>query len=270
MNQLIEIGIFLALYSLILSFCRFFFLSGRYREFAEFLGAEYNICTIVHDARGHGKSSGQRGFIGGMPELFSDIDTILDFAKDDKHPSVPVFVLAHSFGGMTFLDYARDNMKLSQRIQGSIITCPFVDFADHLDSVKVTVTRILGTFLPRLSLPVEELPAKNLTSDPVKQKEHDEDPANLHYFTVGWGLQTLNTQVRLRETTPLPIATPVLYIVAENDKVSDVEAVKKTGESIEQKDKTIVVRKGEEHEVLNETKREETYRLIGDWIKQRV
>eukprot|EP00527_Entomoneis_sp_CCMP2396_P009460 CAMPEP_0198138594 /NCGR_PEP_ID=MMETSP1443-20131203/1975_1 /TAXON_ID=186043 /ORGANISM="Entomoneis sp., Strain CCMP2396" /LENGTH=287 /DNA_ID=CAMNT_0043800423 /DNA_START=129 /DNA_END=992 /DNA_ORIENTATION=+ len=243
---------------------------GRYREFAEYLSSEHNICTLAYDLRGHGKSSGQRAYLYEMKENHTDLEAVLDFGKNDKHSTVPIFVLAHSFGGLTFLDYARENMALQQKIKGCIITSPFVDYADALGTFKVLVSRVLGRIMPRLSLPVEELPVENLTNDVQKQKEHDEDPANLHSFTIGWALECLNTQLRVRETIPIVIPVPVLYVIAELDKVADVEAVTKVGQNIEQKDKTVVLRKGEQHEVLNEVKRQETYKIIGEWIANRL
>mmetsp|Transcript_2354 Transcript_2354/g.6607 ORF Transcript_2354/g.6607 Transcript_2354/m.6607 type:complete len:290 (-) Transcript_2354:2433-3302(-) len=245
---------------------------GRYQEFAEFLASEHNVCTIAYDARGHGKSSGQRAYAYDMQDLQEDLEAVMAYAVKDDNDSTskpPLFVLAHSFGGLVFLDYARERMGLKDVIQGAIIMSPFVDYADGLSGTKVVLSRVLGLALPWLSLPVEEIPVENLTSDKEKQKEHNDDQLMLHSFTVGWARLSLNAQVRVQETTPIVMAMPILYLMTESDKVADPVTIKKVGESIEHKDKTVIAMAGE-HELLNETNRSETFKIIGEWICNRL
>ncbi|KAL7577730.1 hypothetical protein ACA910_010494 [Epithemia clementina (nom. ined.)] len=133
--------------------------------------------------------------------------------------------------------------------------------------IKITVSKLLGSILPRLSIPGEDL---ELTHDAEKIREYNEDPLILHNVTLGWAKTCFNAQARVCGTGPLPLSMPISYLQAELDGVSagdDVTAVRK---SIEQKDKTIVVRKGDFHEMHNEVNRHEVYVLIAEWICNRL
>ncbi|KAL7559270.1 hypothetical protein ACA910_009045 [Epithemia clementina (nom. ined.)] len=253
---------------------------GRYREIAEYFASEHSISTIAYDLRGHGKSSGQRAYCSSMKDYFDDLEAALAYAKKNgkkatatndetestttNEPPTPIFVFCHSFGGLTFLDYARER-KVD--IQGAIISAPFVAMAVKVPPIKVTVSKLLGGLLPRLSIPGEDL---DLTHDAEKKREHDEDPLILHSVTLGWAKTCFNAQARVCGTMPLPLSMPILYLEAELDGVSAPDDVKAVGKNIEQKDKTIVVRKGDFHEMHNEVNRHEVYVLIAEWICNRL
>ena len=236
---------------------------GRYQEVAEYFASEHGISSVIYDVRGHGKSSGQRAYASSIKDYFDDFDVVMENAKK-MHGSLPLFVLAHSFGGLTFLDYARDK-KLD--INGAIVISPFVEPAKAIPPIKVFLGKVLGSVLPRVSIPGEDLA---LTHDADKQREHDEDPMILHSVTLGWGYLCLNAQARVRETVPLSLSMPILYMMADEDSVSSPEAMKTVGNNIEQKDKTVVVRKGEYHEILNEVNRQDAYSLIAEWMCNRL
>ena len=238
---------------------------GRYREIAEYFATEHSISTIVYDIRGHGQSSGQRAYCSSMNDYFQDFEAVLEYARqqDKDKATTPLFVFCHSFGGLTFLDYARDKQV---DIQGVIVSAPFVGFAMKIPPAKLMISKLLSSLVPRLSVPGEPLP---LTHDEEKQREHDEDPLILKNVTLGWHTTCVQAQDRVCGAVPLPLSMPVLYLEAEDDQVSDPVAVKEVGKNIEQKDKTIVVRKGEYHEMTNEVKRTETYALIAEWILKR-
>lgn len=261
---------------------------GRYREIAEYWASEHAISTIVYDCRGHGKSSGQRAYCSSMKDFFDDFEATLEYARNNGKkttptktpdqnrsdenetqpstlkPSLPIFVFCHSFGGLTFLDYARERQV---DIHGVIISAPFVALALKVSPMKIMISKLLGSVIPRLPLPGESL---NLTHDPEKLREIEEDTVMLKNVTVGWASQCFSAQDRVCGTVPLPLSMPVLYLQAELDEVCSPDVVEKVGISIEQKDKTIVLRKGDYHEMHNEINRHELYVLMSQWMLHRV
>ena len=241
----------------------------RYGEFAEVLSQKHQIAVTVYDFRGHGNSSGARAFVRNWKDYHADLDAVLATVDDES----PKFVLGHSNGGLVCLDYFsdKDNQATVKEIRGLIITSPWLGPAKKLPYIKVLASKLLGNIFPKLTLPVdkEELSGKVLTHDPVKVKENDDDEMNLRKLTVGWAYQALLAQQRVTtECKHIPV--PLLFAYAELDLVADPELNKKFGQMVAADDKTILERKGEYHEILNETDRKELYEIFAEWILKRT
>jgi alpha-beta hydrolase superfamily lysophospholipase len=259
---------------------------GRYKEVAEYLAGQC-IAVTVFDFRGHGKSAGTQGYVANFTQyhddLFAVVASVQQQQSDDKNV-VPLFLLGHSNGGLVVLDYmladnaaaagpaasssAAPNNFFSKSVKGVIITSPFLAPANELSYFKVMISRVLGYWLPTLALPANEVTAEILMHDEQKRFEHQNDPLNQSKFTLGWAVQGMRAQKRVQhELKECPV--PLLFVYAEDDKVACPTVNKTFANTIGQADKTVVERIGEYHEILNETKRVETYDLIKDWILAR-
>lgn len=239
----------------------------RYTEFAEYLCGK-NISVTTYDFRGHGKSGGDRALIRKWKEYEQDFETV----RSTLNPQLPTFVLGHSNGGLTTLNYMlgrpADDPEVKS-LKGVILTNPYVEATDAVPWMVLGVVHTLGRWFPALKVP-SNLRAEDLTSDPVKQQEQRDDEHCQANATIGWASQGLKTQARVKnmaKSTPFPV--PLLYIYATQDKVANPKVVEAIGEILQAKDKT-VIRREEEHEVLNETNRLETYEIISSWILERI
>jgi alpha-beta hydrolase superfamily lysophospholipase len=255
--------------------------SGRYREFSEYLCEKGHINITTWDFRGHGKSGGVKAFCRSFADYHADLDTVLQTipkntnnnTTTDSNNSPKVFVLGHSNGGLTTLDYIRVHSlenKLPVPIQGWIVTSPFLAPAEALPFVSVLASKVLGNWFPTLSMKAE-LPTAHLTSDPEKQKAAADDPLMLKQFTVGWALQSMKTMKKVQAVKVLdPSVVPaLLFVYSGKDKVASPSMNQKISEQLECQDKTVICREEEEHEMLNEVKRTETYDIIQEWILKR-
>jgi alpha-beta hydrolase superfamily lysophospholipase len=241
----------------------------------------------VFDFRGHGKSAGTQGYVANFTQYHDDLFAVVASVQqqqqqqsDDNKTAVPLFLLGHSNGGLVVLDYmladaatgpaddSAPNNFFSKSVKGVIITSPFLAPANELSYFKVMISRVLGYWLPTLALPANEVTAEILMHDEQKRFEHLNDPLNQSKFTLGWAVQGMRAQKRVRhELKECPV--PLLFMYAEDDKVACPTVNKTFANTIGQADKTVVERIGEYHEILNETKRVETYALIKDWILAR-
>ena len=238
---------------------------GRYEEFGQYL-AENGIEAIVYDCRGHGKSSGTKAHVSSYTQYHEDLRTVLN----DLDRSLPIFILAHSNGGLIAIDhYLVEKDKLDKEIKGYIFSSPFLGPADELPYIKVLASKVLGTIFPRLTMPASEVTSEILTHDVDKRALHDEDALVLDSFTVGWAKQSMATQARVVKKCK-DFGVPVFFVYAEEDQVADPKLNKSFAEQIVTSDKTVVERKGNYHEVLNETDRKELYTDIKRWIETRV
>ena len=236
----------------------------RYTEFGEYLAKNHRISVTVYDFRGHGKSGGDRPVINRWEEYEEDFETV----RSTMEPNLPLFVLGHSNGGLTVLHYFLSHEI--KGVQGVVVTNPYVEATDTVPFFVLFIVHALGRYLPKLKVP-SNLKAKDLTSCPVKQEEHSKDSQVQNNASIGWASRALKAQARVRDwagTKAFP--APLLYIYSTHDKVANPMTVKTVGEMLQSEDKTIICREGEEHEVLNEVKREETYEAIGSWILEHI
>lgn len=235
----------------------------RYTEFAQAMNAR-QIAVTAFDVRGHGSSSGQRAYVSHFGDYCDDLTMVMGTGLDFDSPK---FLLGHSNGGLTALEYFRRNDTTTTRLfSGLIITSPWLGPAGGLPEYKIVLSKVLGYLVPWLSIPAEPL---TVTSDAAKQKEYNEDPKNQHNITLGWAYQSMLTQEKVqKEGTRIPI--PLLYSYGDQDQVANPQLNKKFGEVVQSPDKTVIEQKGFHHEVLNETNREELYEIIADWVLKRV
>ncbi|MFM9159301.1 MAG: alpha/beta hydrolase, partial [Dolichospermum sp.] len=71
--------------------------SGLYKTIVEhLLPREYAVYAL--DLRGHGRSSGQRGYINTWTEFRDDLQAFLKLIQQQQ-PGYPIFLLGHSLGG---------------------------------------------------------------------------------------------------------------------------------------------------------------------------
>jgi len=236
----------------------------RYVEFAEFLNKS-SIAVTLFDFRGHGTSGGKRAMVNKWEDYLSDVDVI----RTTLLPNVDAFLLGHSNGGLVLLDYilqgsGKDHLN---GIKGAIISNPYVGPSETCaNPIKKAVGRLFGTVMPNLSIPAA-LAAEVLTSDPVKQEEHRNDPQNQANAKAGWASEGIKAQDRVQKAArTATIAFPILFVMSDGDVVASVKVNKRVSEQLQAEDKTILIREGEKHEVLNEVNREELFDTISKWI----
>lgn len=123
--------------------------SGLYKTIVEhLLPKEYAIYGF--DLRGHGRSSGQRGYINTWAEFRNDLQSFLNLIQQQQ-PGCPIFLLGHSMGGVIALDYTLHYVQNKSELSGVIA------FAPSIGQVGVPLSRVvLGKLLsqvwPRFSL----------------------------------------------------------------------------------------------------------------------
>jgi len=238
----------------------------RYTEFAEHLNAK-GISVTVYDLRGHGSSHGDRAYLDKWEDYHFDLDAVRStlFPLDQ----LPTFLLGHSTGGLITLDYMLQNPKALAGLKGAITISPYVEPSESLNPLKIGAAKLFGTLAPNLPIP-SGLDSSELTSDPVKQQEHREDTNIQKNARAGWASRTLGAQARVKklvETTEIPL--PVLFLYGDADPVASPVVNESVANKLKCEDKTVLLRKGEKHELLNEINREELYGVIANWIDER-
>jgi alpha-beta hydrolase superfamily lysophospholipase len=232
----------------------------RYRELGLTL-AERGIDTVAVDLRGHGRSAGQRGFVDRFSEYHADAEAALA-AMTATHAGrgVPRFVLAHSNGGLIALDWVSTRKP---DIRGLILSNPFLELAMKAPRLKVVIGHIAARLAPHIALP-SGLPPESVSHDTAIVDAYRRDPMVFTTVTAGYFRASRVAQVRVRALRRLDV--PLFYAYSDADPIAAPQANAALAQALDSPDKTVVVRTGEFHEILNEVNRAELMAQIGDWI----
>jgi alpha-beta hydrolase superfamily lysophospholipase len=245
--------------------------AGRYEELGRFWASPpYGFATTAFDYRGHGKSEGQRGYVWSFRQYHQDLEAVLSSSLI-SHKYLPTFVLAHSNGALIALDSLLADPSRWGHVKGLVLSSPWLAPAGELPRAKIWASKVLGTVAPRLSLSASEVSAEQLTRDPAKIQEHKDDPLVLHRFTVGWALESMRAQARVRENLKeLPV--PLFFVYAGSDLVADASASRDFAARVAapRGDKTVVERPDDLHEVLQDKDRAQVFEAAGKWILDRI
>ncbi|MEY2551025.1 MAG: hypothetical protein QOG12_1169, partial [Verrucomicrobiota bacterium] len=82
--------------------------SGRWSEFVETLGLD-DVAIFAWDARGHGRSAGERGAADNFGALVKDVDAFVRHVRDHHGFAMEnMILLAHSVAGVTVSAWVHD------------------------------------------------------------------------------------------------------------------------------------------------------------------
>ena len=235
----------------------------RYDELARFLTARGHVVCCL-DARGHGRSQGQRGYVRRYDDYVDDLVAFIARLVE-RHAGRPLFVLGHSNGGLIA---ARAVMRGLDGVRGLVLTGPLLGLRARHRPVPDAIARALSLVLPRLPLP-SGLDAAELTHDLALREAHARDPWVHRVATPRWYWQaTLAGRATLAEAPRL--AVPLLVVQGQDDPIVEPALAEQLCTGAGTPDKHCIMRPGELHEVLNEVARGELFALIAGWLEQRA
>ena len=177
----------------------------------------------------------------------------------------------------------KNRKSIINSLSGVITTSPFLQPDNGISPIKKLIAKLLGGIFPTMFIPAD-VKVTDLTSCPIKQKEFLNDKTYLHYATIGWGKLVMELQSQIQEKVKkaskeeekeessyysLKFPLPLLYIYGNKDKIAGPKTSQEMATTLKQKDKTIICRENEQHEVLNEINRVELYNIIGNWLIER-
>ncbi len=233
----------------------------RYDELSRYLVSRgHAVCRL--DARGHGRSQGQRGHIRAYSEYVGDFVAFVESVVS-RHPTRPLVLFGHSNGGLIA---ARAVQRALVSARGLVLSSPLFALRHGRKPVPDRVARWLSWCLPRLPLP-NRIHANELTHDRALQAAHAVDPWVHGVATPRWyWATTLAGRAALREAGEVTL--PLLVLCGELDPIVDPKSISDFHERAASVDKRLVSRSGELHEVLSELDRLALFALFADWIER--
>ena len=233
--------------------------SGRYTSLAEYLvGRGYVIYAPDH--RCHGCSGGEKALVDDMDCMLDDLALLLDIATGE-HPTLPVFALGHSLGGLLGACFT---ILHQDRLAGTVLSAPVIMVGASVPGVVKTISKVLAKVAPRLG--VQELESVWLSHDPAIVEEYDQDPLNYRGKVMAKTGTEMMRKADWAMENMATISIPILCLHGSQDKLADPAGSQFICDHVSSADKTLRIFDGLYHEIFNEYGKEQIYEIVGDWL----
>jgi len=235
--------------------------SGQYAWQAEEI-ARTGLVVYAVDFRGRGMSEGERFYVEDIADYVADLAGVIAIAKA-RDPSLPVFVLGHSAGGVIGALYALDN----QAELAGFISESFA-FQVPAPGFVIAAIKALSHVAPRLPI----LPLKNadFSRDAKAVEALNSDPLIAHETQPALTIAALARADETLHESFERITIPVLILHGTADKATVCHGSEYFYEHAGSKDKTLKLYEGHYHDLLADIGKEEVLADIKAWIAARV
>lgn len=231
--------------------------SGYYNWVAEQFVSR-GLAVYALDLRGRGQSDGERYYVDKVSDYVSDVAGLVKLAKS-REPSLPVFLLGHSAGGVVSCLYALD---FQQEIAGLI--CESFAFQIPAPDFALAVLKGISHIAPHAH--VLKLKTEDFSRDPKVIETMLNDPLLAHEVqpthTVA---EMVRGDERLKREFP-NIKLPVMILHGTADKVTKASGSQAFYDRAGSSDKTLKLYEGFAHDLLNDVDKEVVLADIQKWI----
>jgi alpha-beta hydrolase superfamily lysophospholipase len=224
---------------------------------------KHNIAIVTLDYRGHGRSSGKRGYAKKYDNLLSDIKTLIQHSKK-TFPKTPAFLYGHSLGGNLAINYI---LRKKHSINGVIATSPWIKLTYPPGNKKIILAKILSKIFPRIIFNANINP-NILSRDKTIREQYMHD--NLVHNRMSPKLYFQIEQAgKYLLVNKHKINIPVLLMHGNHDKLTSHKATKYLAKNTG--DNTVIkIWKNNYHELHNEPNKSEVIDYIVKWINDQL
>ncbi|MDN3018374.1 lysophospholipase [Paenibacillus sp. BSR1-1] len=223
---------------------------------------ENDYIVYAYDQRGHGKSSGKRGFIRTWEEYKVDLDKFRRMVVSE-FPHLPLFIVGHSLGGVVTLDYVLDH---GTDLAGVIAIAPAISY-EATRSERLLIS-LMGKLKPDFSI-VKPGDINRLTRDPDMIDKLNSDALRHDTVTPGLGRGLMLTVERLiKEASTLKL--PFLLQFGLKDEITPPDKLKQFFESVAYQNKQKFEYPAMRHRPFDDVGREQFLEDLIGWLERRI
>ncbi len=235
--------------------------SGRWTETVDSLGLE-EVAIFAWDARGHGRSPGERGAARDLTDVIKDVDAFVrhvaeryEFALED------MIVLAHSLAAVTVTAWVHD---YAPAIRALILATAAFEVKLYVP-LAVPALRLQQKLFGSGKVK-SYVQAKMLTHDPVEAARYEGDPLIFRQIAINLLIDLHDTARRLLADAGA-IQVPVLMLAAGRDWVVSLKAQREFFNALSSPRKQMHVFPAMYHAIFHETDRAQVIARIRAFIE---
>jgi alpha-beta hydrolase superfamily lysophospholipase/SAM-dependent methyltransferase len=237
--------------------------SGRWQEVVDLLALD-DVAIFAWDARGHGRSPGERGSAENLMAVIKDTDAFARHVSERHGIAIEnMVVLAHSVGAVTAAAWVHD---FAPPIRGLVLAVPafrvklYLPFAVPLLRLK---QKLFGPGYVK-----SYVKAKMLTHDAEQARRYQADERIFRPIAINILLDLDDTSTRLLADAGA-IHTPTLMLGAGSDWVVKLSAQRQFFERLSSPVKEMEIFPGFYHAVFHERGREQLVARARQFIVER-
>ncbi|MEA5570749.1 alpha/beta hydrolase [Calothrix sp. UHCC 0171] len=242
--------------------------SGLYGNIVhQLIPKDFAIYSV--DLRGHGKSSGQRGYINSWDEYRDDVSNFLKFIAS-QNPEIPIFLLGHSLGGLIVLDYvlhSAGEIEKQAKIKGLINLTPALG-EPGVPLIKLLLGKLLSRIYPRFSLNTG-IDLSLASRDPEVVKVYAQDPLRHTMGTARLSTEFFRTLAWVKEHAS-ELDVPFLMVIAGGDKVTFPEDSRAFFQQLNLSDKELQEYPESYHCIQDDLNYKEVLDNLADWLERHI
>jgi alpha-beta hydrolase superfamily lysophospholipase/SAM-dependent methyltransferase len=233
--------------------------SGRWQDTVDSLGLD-DVAVFAWDARGHGRSPGERGSANNLADVVKDVHAFARHISQQHGIALGnMIVLAHSLAALSVAAWVHD---YDPPIRAMILATA----AFHVKLYIPFAIPALRLFRPRFVK--SYVKSKMLTHDPIEAARYDSDPLISRQIAVNLLVDVHDTAQRLLADAGA-IHTPVLMIGAGRDWVVSLNAQRKFFDGVSSATKRMCVFRDAYHAVFHEMNRGEVVKQVREFVRER-
>ena len=237
---------------------------GCYAGLAAAVVPGARVDLVAFDYRGHGLSEGKRGVIRSYDDLLDDLEAWLHWA-DRERPGLPIFVLAHSNGGLAAIRLVETRPV---RLAGLILSNPSLHLIAEAPLWKRLAGQVLLRFAPWVTLQTG-IDGDQLTQAAESVAVIDTDPLRHHRISPPTYFGMLhNGPMAIDQAGRVQV--PTLLILGEADPITAPEAGRRFFDRLGVADRTLLSFAAMRHEPLHEVNRDAVLQAIVRWLVDRL
>lgn len=239
--------------------------AARYAHVGKVM-TDAGYALVGFDLRGHGKSGGSRGHASSLDAFMQDIRHFFQLMTP-RYPDIPHFLYGHSLGGLLALAYA---IQYGAGLKGVIVTGPGLRSSLQEQKTKVAMVRLLGSFLPSLTLH-SGLDAAAISRAPQIVETYKNDPLVHDSASLGLGKAALNA-IDLCFARAKEFPAPLLIMHGTSDTITYFSGSQDFAKQVGEAGREVTLKLWEDlyHEVHNEPEKAEVFKFMIDWLDAHV
>jgi len=237
--------------------------SGRWAEFVEMLGLD-DVANFAWDARGHGRSAGERGAAENFGTMVKDVNAFVRHVGEQYGFAVEnMIVLAHSVGAVTVSAWVHD---YAPPIRAMILATPAFRVRLYVP-LAIPSLRMKEKFVGP-GYVKSYVKAKMLTHDPTQAALYDADPLIFRQIAVNVLIGLHDAGTRLLADAGA-ITVPTLMLSAGRDWVVSLKAQRQFFNGLSSTAKRMHVFPAAYHALFHERERAQVADRVRDFVRER-